>query len=387
MLLIPLFQAPQAQAAPEQCFPETGQCLGGRFQEFWQGNGSLPVFGFPITAANDEWNRDTGQSYATQWLERNRFELHSKNTAPYDVLLGRLGDDRLRQQGIDWRTLPRASGAKTGCLWFSETRHNVCDQGTSVGFKTYWQTHGLQDARLTPYQRSLALFGLPLSEPRMETNASGDRVLTQWFERARFEWHPTKPTVYKVLLGLLGRELKPSASRPPRAELEQYAREVATLPVSNPAACGLPSVPAPADLGKTVRVFFACGSTKGPTLAAIPARTVPVPPDADPKATALRALLAGPTPAERRAGYLATFGPTTQATPFTIEVLDGGLAVVDFDPAILNVIVVSPDRRTHVFVANEDAYQVFVTLGQFPDVKRVTILVGGRPLCKVQEAC
>lgn len=38
----------------------------------------------------------------------------------------------------------------------------------------------------------------------METNASGDTVLTQWFERARFEWHPNNPDQFKVLLGLLG---------------------------------------------------------------------------------------------------------------------------------------------------------------------------------------
>ena len=65
-----------------------------------------------------------------------------------------------------------------------------------------WQTHGLADSRLNPYERSLQLFGLPLSEPRMETNSSGDLVLTQWFERARFEFHEGKG----VLLGLLGKE-------------------------------------------------------------------------------------------------------------------------------------------------------------------------------------
>ena len=50
---------------------------------------------------------------------------------------------------------------------------------------------------------SLALFGLPLSEPAMETNGAGDTVLTQWFERARFEDHGAKG----VLLGLLGNEI------------------------------------------------------------------------------------------------------------------------------------------------------------------------------------
>ena len=41
----------------------------------------------------------------------------------------------------------------------------------------------------------------------MEVNASGDRVLTQWFERARFEYHPNNPTRDRVLLGRLGAEL------------------------------------------------------------------------------------------------------------------------------------------------------------------------------------
>ena len=65
----------------------------------------------------------------------------------------------------------------------------------------------MQDARLNSYQRSLALFGLPLTAPRMETNSSGDTVLTQWFERARFEWHPQNAPEFRVLLGRLGDEV------------------------------------------------------------------------------------------------------------------------------------------------------------------------------------
>jgi hypothetical protein len=45
----------------------------------------------------------------------------------------------------------------------------------------------------------------------METNSSGDRVLTQWFEGARFEWHPRNPRAFKVLLGRLGAEMQPGA--------------------------------------------------------------------------------------------------------------------------------------------------------------------------------
>jgi hypothetical protein len=57
----------------------------------------------------------------------------------------------------------------------------------------------------------MALFGMPLSEPMMETNVAGDMVLTQWFERARFEYHPDNPEPFKILLGLLGTETYSSA--------------------------------------------------------------------------------------------------------------------------------------------------------------------------------
>nr|MBA3944124.1 hypothetical protein [Herpetosiphonaceae bacterium] len=43
-------------------------------------------------------------------------------------------------------------------------------------------------------------------------NEAGETVVTQWFERARFEWHPDKPDEFKVLLGLLGTELRHTAA-------------------------------------------------------------------------------------------------------------------------------------------------------------------------------
>lgn len=204
-----LSQSTPAAAADERCFPETGLCISGRFRMFWEEQGGLAVFGFPITAPRNEINKENGQVYLTQWFERVRFELHPENVSPYDVLLGRIGDDRLQLQGITWQNLPKATGAQSGCLWFAETGHNVCDQESGLGFKQYWQTHGLLDPRLDSYGQSLALFGLPLSEATIEINPTdGKPYLTQWFERARFEWHPEQEDPqFKVLLGLLGHEV------------------------------------------------------------------------------------------------------------------------------------------------------------------------------------
>src|SRR5918997_4613270 len=94
--------AAKAQAK-SRCFVQTKQCIEGRFLEYWEQNGGLAVFGYPVTHARPERNRDTGKSYLTQWFERNRFELHPENQPPYDVLLGRLGEDNLIGVGRDWR--------------------------------------------------------------------------------------------------------------------------------------------------------------------------------------------------------------------------------------------------------------------------------------------
>ncbi len=199
LLMLGALPAAHAAAQSGQCFPETGKCISGRFAAYWNENGGLPVFGFPVTTAAYEVNADTGASYLTQWFERNRFELHPENAAPYDVLLGRLGNDRLKQQARDWLALPKAKA--TLPQFFAETGHAIAHPA----FWRYWSTHGLEfdGRRGTSAAESLALFGLPLSEPQMETNSSGDTVLTQWFERARFEDHGTKG----VLLGLLGVEI------------------------------------------------------------------------------------------------------------------------------------------------------------------------------------
>jgi hypothetical protein len=49
---------------------------------------------------------------------------------------------------------------------------------------------------------ALQLWGLPITDERQEKLSDGNTYTVQYFERARFEWHPPN-----VLLGLLGAEL------------------------------------------------------------------------------------------------------------------------------------------------------------------------------------
>lgn len=182
-------------------FAETGYGIGGRFLAYWQQHGGLPVFGYPVS----DPTQPAADAPLTQMFERTRFEYHPQNAAPYDVLLGRMGAEALAAQGVDWRSFPTvaADAVAPECLYFAETQHSLC--GAFLG---YWQQHGLEfDGQAgSSYAESLALFGLPLSEPYASTLPDGSQITVQWFERARFEYHPQNPAPYRVLLGLLGNE-------------------------------------------------------------------------------------------------------------------------------------------------------------------------------------
>lgn len=190
-----------------RCFEETGFCIEGRIRSFWEQNGGLPVFGYPL-AAQGEITVE-GQRFQAQQFQRNRLELHPEKAAPYDVLLGRLGADRLAQLGRSWQQYP-AEQPQANCRYFEQTGHNVCG-----AILRAWRANGLEfDGKNGKSEgEHLALFGLPLSGPVTET-LEGKQYTVQWFERARFELHPENQPPYDVLLGLLGTETTTSATTP-----------------------------------------------------------------------------------------------------------------------------------------------------------------------------
>ncbi len=196
-----LTQAPNTRAAgtmqAEACFAETGRCIRGRFLDYWLINGGLARNGYPLSEEFRETLED-GREYTVQYFERVRLELHPENQPPYDVLLGHFGRRVLSAAyaGIrDYRLYQRDTAPvepKPGHTYFPETGHNLGGR-----FLDYWLANG-----------GLAQFGYPLTDERWDRLEDGKGYVTQYFERARFEYHPEYAgTPYEVLLGQFGREI------------------------------------------------------------------------------------------------------------------------------------------------------------------------------------
>lgn len=198
----------------ERCFAETGYCISGRIREFWEQNGGLPVFGYPITPLQTETIE--GRTLQVQWFERARLELHPANRRPYDVQLGRLGAELLARG--DHGGTPVNVTTAGECRLFLQTGISACGPILAA-----WRSAGLQlDGKPGVSEaESLALFGVPLTEARLEMLADGKTYVVQWFERGRFEVHPENPPPANILLGLLGREYGPTARAPEVARAEQ----------------------------------------------------------------------------------------------------------------------------------------------------------------------
>jgi hypothetical protein len=81
-------------------YPQTQQYLGGAFRRYWENNGGLDIFGYPISPEFEEVNPADGQTYVVQYFERARFEWHPEHEGtPHEVQLGLLGNQVLANPG------------------------------------------------------------------------------------------------------------------------------------------------------------------------------------------------------------------------------------------------------------------------------------------------
>ena len=181
-------------------FAETGQEVCGPFKRGWEAGGGLIRFGLPISAEIQEGNPVTGKERTVQYFERARFEYHPE-AAGDEIQLGLLG--RVVAAGREaerpFRPMQRFPD-RANARYFPETSHSLAG-----GFKLYWEDNG-----------GLDVFGLPISEEFEEVNpADGNTYIVQYFERARFEYHPEhQGTPYETQLGHLGRQVYRQLGRP-----------------------------------------------------------------------------------------------------------------------------------------------------------------------------
>lgn len=212
--------------APVRYFPQTGFVVANGFLRYWQQFGGLATFGYPLTPEYHSCNYNTPPWCGTvQYFERARFEWHpGSDPARYDVELSSLGYELAALSVPELKTGPftstyatdvtacgpggtsypndRTTGGQYGllpglssCLYFPATGHRV-----SNGFLAYWEKFG-----------GLVVFGYPISEEFHEKNLldTGQVYTVQYFQRARFEWHPgSDPARYDVELGRLGARIQ-----------------------------------------------------------------------------------------------------------------------------------------------------------------------------------
>lgn len=146
---------------PTVFFPQTGHHLSNRsgFLDFWRANGQVLIFGYPITEEMAENGR------IVQYFERARFEYYPELVGtPLQVQLGLVG-----LEAATGREFAGVPDPQNGARYFPETQHTLWGE-----FLGYWERRG-----------GVTIFGYPISEAFDENGR-----IVQYFERARFEYHP-----------------------------------------------------------------------------------------------------------------------------------------------------------------------------------------------------
>lgn len=162
--------APRAGAsnANTTYFPQTGQNITLGFRTFWQRNGGLPVFGYPLSGEFSEVSPDDGKTYTVQYFERAKFEYHPE-TPQNPVQLARLGAQALDQSGLPASVRTRVpaitmlSTATTGYFGsFAERINNIARgaarmnglivaPGATFSFNTALGSAGTEDGFVDGY--------------------------------------------------------------------------------------------------------------------------------------------------------------------------------------------------------------------------------------------
>lgn len=156
----------------ERYFEETGHWVSGVFLDYFNSQGGLEIFGYPITEPFVD------QGLLVQYFQKARMEWHPNNPDPYKILLGLLGEElKYRHSPI-----PQPQSTSRRKVYFPETGHTL-----AYAFLDYFKAHG-----------SIDIFGYPITEMHFE-----DGKIVQYFQRLKMEWYTDDPTS-TIRIGNLG---------------------------------------------------------------------------------------------------------------------------------------------------------------------------------------
>lgn len=184
-LLIVFLLTPGGRKTPAQSeiglyFPETGHWVKGDFLSYYESvSDANMLFGAPITEAFKE----AGTGRKIQYFQKAQLILDP--SAPIEL---RVKQSPLGQELYEAGEAPSFTPGSPDCREFSFTpsqSYRVC-----YAFRDFFEEHG-----------GLAQFGYPISNFEIH-----HRRVVQYFQNARFEWHPELPKDQHVLLGDLGLE-------------------------------------------------------------------------------------------------------------------------------------------------------------------------------------
>ena len=225
VLLLSLLE-PQNTVAQDEArfFPETGHWVTGDFLRVFESiTDPLQVYGFPITDAFQTEAIPQFPGMLVQYFQKVRFEYHPENPSGLEVEISPLGEYLYDIDGPG-RALP-FSALLEHCRNIPAGGFPVC-----YSFLTFFDAYG-----------GIAQFGYPVSGIEFHDNR-----MVQYFQKARFEWHPELPAGSRVTLTNLGQIFFDQYESPILLlpNLEDYAANVLSLQAH---AFVSPAVAAPDD--------------------------------------------------------------------------------------------------------------------------------------------
>lgn len=153
-------------SAGELFYPETGHTLSGKFRQFWEKRGGLPVFGFPISQPFEETSTIDGQVRIVQYFERAKFEYFPEQ-------LGGFYQSQVQAYGLRLAALREVQLADLGRQ--AALRNKVYNQAVSqFSGAPEWSDKNyarrievnLSSQTLTAYEDDLPVFHAPVATGR-----------------------------------------------------------------------------------------------------------------------------------------------------------------------------------------------------------------------------